>query len=246
MASVPEMSQTVDHAARLLQVLRGAGVLPTTELARRLGVSRTVATRLVSTLAAHDLVCRTPGGVTLGFGLLDLAAGLAATVRRAAQPHLQELALRVGETAVLAIADGDTAVAVDQVVADHRVVRIDYRSGSRHSLADAAHGRAMLAHAADDRVVRLVSARPDGAAVERDLAAIRRTGYATSHDELETGVTGVAAPIFDSRGVVVASIGVVAPTPRLSNEPELGAAVVAAATRTTRALSASPATRAPV
>ncbi len=224
---MPELSQTVDHAARLLVALRHGGAVSTTQLAERLGVSRTVATRLVATLEAHDLVRRTPGGVALGFGLLDLAAGLEVTVRTAAYPHLQQLAVRFHETAVLAIADGDTAVAVDQVVPDRRVVRIHYRAGSRHSLAEAAHGKAMLAYSAAAQ--RLLTTHPDPARIERELTAIRRNGYAISHDELEEGVTGIAAPILDVRGTAVASIGVVAPTARLPRERDVAPAVREAA-----------------
>lgn len=232
-----ETSQTADHALRLLEVLRAAGALSTTELAARLGVSRTVATRLVATLANHDLVRRTAGGVALGFGLLDLAAGLAVTVREAAHPHLQDLALRFHETAVLAVADGETAVAVDQVVPDRRVVRIHYHVGSRHSLAEAAHGKVMLAFA-DAATQRLVARRP---AQEAELAAIRKAGYAISQDELEEGVAGLAAPILDGRSVAVASIGVVAPSARLPRERDLAPAVRDAAAQITTELAVRPA-----
>lgn len=237
-----ETSQTVDHALRLLKVLRDTGALSTTELAARLGVTRTVATRLVATLASHDLVRRTSGGIALGFGLLDLAAGLAVTVREAAHPHLQDLALRFHETAVLAIADGETAVAVDQVVPDRRVVRIHYHVGSRHSLAEAAHGKVMLAFAdaATQRVV--IGRRTSG--FEEELAAIRKAGYAVSHDELEQGVAGLAAPILGADGRAVASIGVVAPSARLPRARDLGPAVRNAAAEITTALAALPAARA--
>lgn len=236
-----ETSQTVDHALRLLEVLRTAGALSITELAARLGVGRTVATRLVATLETHDLVRRTAGRVALGFGLLDLAAGLAVTVREASHPHLRELAVRFHETAVLAIADGDTAVAVDQVVPDQRIVRIHYHAGSRHSLAQAAHGKAMLAF--DDAAAeRLLAVHGDPVALRTNLGAIHRAGYATSHDELEEGVAGLAAPVLDRRGVAVASIGVVAPTGRLPRERDLAPAVRTAAARITTELADRPAT----
>lgn len=237
-----ETSQTVDHALRLLEVLRTAGALSTTELAARLGVGRTVATRLVATLEAHDLVRRTPGGVALGFGLLDLAAGLAVTVREAAHPHLQDLAVRFHETAVLAVADGETAVAVDQVVPDRRVVRIHYHAGSRHSLGQAAHGKVMLAFA--DAATQRAVARRSRAGLAAELASIRTAGHAVSHDELEEGVAGLAAPILDVRGAAIASVGVVAPSARLPRERDLAPAVRDAAAQITAELAARPASRA--
>jgi DNA-binding IclR family transcriptional regulator len=194
----------------------------------------------VATLAAHDLLRRTSGGVALGFGLLDLAAGLAVTVREAAHPHLQDLAVRFHETAVLAIADGETAVAVDQVVPDRRVVRIHYHAGSRHSLGDAAHGKVMLAFA-DAQTRRRVPSRPG---LDAELAAIRKAGFAMSHDELEDGVAGLAAPILGVAGVALASIGIVAPSARLPQERDLAPAVRGAAAQITTELAARPASRA--
>ncbi|CAN5493017.1 MAG: IclR family transcriptional regulator [Acidimicrobiia bacterium] len=223
---MPETSKTVDQAVRMMHQIRSTGAAPTAELARRLGLGRTVVARLVATLERHDLVRRTPQGIDLGYGLVGLADMVSPAVRSTARPHLQELADTFQETAVLAVVDGDDAVAVDQVVPDARVVRIHYRPGTRHSLAAAAHGRAMLAHADLATVGRLAAGRPG---IEAELDRIRRRGYAVSHDELEDGVAGVAAAIVDRSGRPIASLGIVAPTPRLPSGAELAAAVVAAA-----------------
>jgi len=229
-----DTSKTVHQALLALEALRDGGPGTVTDLARRLGLSRTVMTRLVTTLEQHDLVRRTGDGIDLGFGLLDLATGLAATLRDTARPFLQELAVRFHETAVLAVADHDMAVAVDQVVPDRRLVRVHYRAGTRHSLADAAHGRAMLAFA--PAAVSRMGTLPAPAELEHELAVVRRRGYAVSHDELETGVAGLAAPVLDHTGVAIASVGVVAPVTRLPAERTLGPAVVDAAERITAAL----------
>jgi len=234
---VAETSKTVDHAARLLVAVRNAGPESTTELAKRLELSRTVTTRLIATLEAHDLVRRTDEGVALGFGLLDLAAGLASGVRQAATPQLQDLAVRFRETAVLALADHDSAVAVDQVLPDRRVMRVHYQSGLRHSLVEAAHGRAMLAHL-ESAATRLLAERTDAARLHAELETVRRRGWALSHDELESGITGVASPVFDGRGTAIASIGLVAPTGRFPGERSVGPAVREAADMVSAAIAA--------
>jgi IclR family KDG regulon transcriptional repressor len=225
-----DTSKTVDHAARLLAAVRTAGTASTTELARRLELSRTVTTRLVATLAAHDLLRRTAEGVSLGFGLLDLAAGLGYGIREAARPYLEELAAQFHETAVLTLAADDAAIAVDQVLPDRRVMRVHYQSGSRHSLMEAAHGRAMLAHL-PQTVEQLVAGRKDRGRLLAELDEVRRRGYALSHDELEHGVTGLAAPVFDAHSEAVASIGLVAPSARFPGVPEVAGAVRRAADR---------------
>ncbi len=221
-----ETSKTVDLAVRVMHQIRSSGPAPTSELARRLGLGRTVVARLVATLERHDLVRRTPAGVDLGYGLVGLADRVAPAVRHAARPHLQGLAATFNETAVLAVVDGDDAVAVDQVVPEGRVVRIHYHPGTRHPLAVAAHGRAMLAHVEPAVVARLAGGDPDLLA---ELARVRRKGYAVSHDELEEGVAGVAAAIVDRTGRPLGSLGVVAPAPRLPSADGLAAALVEAA-----------------
>ncbi len=223
---MPETSKTVHHALDVLGHLRAEGPAPAASIAARLGLSRTVVARLLATLAAHDLVRRTDGGFAVGLGILELAAGVEPRLRDAARPVLTDLADRFQETAVLAVRQGTYAVAVDGVVPGGRVVRVHYQPGTRHLLTEAAHGRCMLASLAPD----------DPAAVAADgLDAVRRAGYATSHDELEPGVSGLAAPVIDGRGVV-AAVGVVAPTGRMPGEAELADAVCAAAARITAAL----------
>lgn len=233
-----ETSKTVDQALRLLAALRTDGAGSPTELARRLGTSRTVISRLVATLEVHDLVRRTVGGVDLGFGLLDLAAGLAPDLRSTARPHLETLAAELHETAVLAVVDGDQAIAVDQVVPDRRVVRIHYRSGSRHALYEAAHGRAILASSPPTTIERATSHHVDPGVLQAGLGRIRREGYAVTHDELEAGVSGIAAPVLDSDGVAIASVGVVAPTSRFPAVGDIAPSIVAAARAVTTDLAA--------
>jgi DNA-binding IclR family transcriptional regulator len=148
---------------------------------------------------------------------------------------LEDLAGRFGETALLAVRDGNDAVAVDQVLGTaHRVTEVRYRPGYRHPLEVAAHGRAILAF--------LPSADPDP---DPDLAEARRRGYVFSSGELEPGAAGLAAPVLDGAGVALASIGVVAPDHRLPDLGELAAAVRAAAHRVARELARANGSRSP-
>jgi DNA-binding IclR family transcriptional regulator len=55
-----------------------------------------------------------------------------------------------------------------------------------------------------------------GEVEEREL--IRRRGYATSIDELEVGLSALAAPVLGSDGVVVAALSISGPTSRLTSE----------------------------
>src|SRR5919106_15566 len=202
-----EQSKTVHAAPPLLPPLgggRGAGgggARP-----RRLGLSRSATARLLTTLEAHDVARCTPAGWGLGLGLLALAANVEPMLRDAARPALDMLAERFGETALLTVREGDEAVAIDQVLGTgSQIVHVRYRTGYRHPLDVAAHGRALLA-----------PPPPDG---ERPAAIV-------SDGALEPGVQGVAAPIFDVRGAApIASIGLVAPAHRFPPVREVADAV---------------------
>jgi DNA-binding IclR family transcriptional regulator len=71
--------------------------------------------------------------------------------------------------------------------------------------------------------------------VASELRSIRRAGYAHSDSEAYQGVAGMSAPIFDWRGVVIGSIGLVGPSTRLTRRWRLAVApeVIAAAARIT-------------
>ena len=55
----------------------------------------------------------------------------------------------------------------------------------------------------------------DRAVLRAELARSRRRGWATTVDELEVGLSGIAVPVFGPRGQVVGAVGVSGPTPRV-------------------------------
>ncbi len=217
-----ETSKTVNQALLVLRSLSEQGPANPTELARRLELSRTVVLRLLATLEQHGFARRSGGGFDLGFGLLEVASSIEPVLRRAARPALAALVAEWRETAVLSVRDGEDVVAVDQVVAEGRMVQVQYRVGSRHRLGEAAHGACLLAF--------------DPATPHDGLDVVRGAGFATSRDELEPGVSGLAAPVFDGTGPAVAALGIVAPTARMPAPAELAPSVVAAADAVTEIL----------
>jgi IclR family transcriptional regulator, KDG regulon repressor len=226
-----ERAQTVDQAMRLLRSIAVDGRGSAGVLAARLGLNRTVVYRLLRTLEAHGTVRRDGGEFTLGLELVALAHAVESDVRQAARPSLEWLTERSMETALLAVPDGDEAVAVDQVVPAERMVRVHYRPGFRHSLARGAHGRALLAFCPAAQIDRVVADLGVADAVRRRLGQTRRRGYAVSRNELQSGAAGVAAPVRDPTGAVVASIGVVVPVSRFEGGDALAQDVLTAAQR---------------
>jgi DNA-binding IclR family transcriptional regulator len=185
-----ETSQTLDRGLRVLKLLADTDHgLTVTELSTKLGVNRTVVYRLLATLEQHALVRRDPGGrARVGLGVLRLGRQVHPLVREAALPVLRELAEEVGATAHLTLVDGAEALAVAVVEPSWTDYHVAYRSGFRHPLNKGAAGRAVLAGRAPDRE--------------------REPGFVLTHNKLEAGASGVAAPLLGVVGVE-GSVGVV-------------------------------------
>jgi len=169
-----EASQTLDRGLRLLELLAATDEpVSVTDLADALGVARPVVYRLLATLEDHGLaVADEAGGYRAGLGLARLTGRVVPALRATAEPHLRLLAEEVGATAHLTMAEGDEGVAVVVVEPSSTTVHVAYRAGSRHPLDRGAAGRAIL-----------------GARTGRPTRWYLTTG------ELESGATGLAAPL---------------------------------------------------
>jgi DNA-binding IclR family transcriptional regulator len=209
--------QTLDRGLNLLSELAAAPEgLTVSELAARLGVHRTIASRLASTLGAHHMVLRgADGRYRLGLRLLELSLHVLPRLSDVALPELRRLAETLEVTAFLSVADGEDCVAIAVVEPARADVHVAYRVGSRHSLNRGAPGIAILA------------GRPARADEDKEVSQARRVGYSFTSGHLQPGAVGVAAPVPDT--TVSASVGVVdfAELPRR----RAGEQVIAAAER---------------
>jgi DNA-binding IclR family transcriptional regulator len=224
-----ETSKTVDQALVLLKAIAAGGPGSTTELARRTSLHRTVAYRLLATFDRHGFVRRLGDRWELGIALLGLGQQVEPELRQVARPSLAGLVAVTGETAVLSVPDSDQAVVLDQIPATGHVVRVEYPPGFRHPLSLGGHGRAILAYCAPELVERVLAGVDEVEGLRAELASIRASGYATSHDELRSGAWGLAVPVLGADDRVMGSIGVVTPVSRLPDEAGLVPVVAAAA-----------------
>ena len=214
---MPEISKTADQALTVLIEVTERGPLSPAQLARALGLNRTVVHRLLTTLHQRGFVTRQNGSYVPGTLLVRLADHVQPEMRVAGRVAMGRLVEEVGETIVMHIPDGDEAVVLEQVVAQNNVVRVQHEIGSRHALAAGASGRALLAYLGDhatQRVLRHVE-HPD--TVRRQLEGVRQLGYALSHDELQQGVHGLAVPVTGPSGTAIASMAILVPANRAAN-----------------------------
>lgn len=223
--------QSVERSLDLLEALSeaegGIGIL---DLSARVSLHASTAHRLLSTLLSRGYVCRTsPNGLyALGPRALALAQSFSARRDfRFAHPFLEQLMEETGETANLSILDRDQAVYIDQVPSP-RLVRMFAAIGRHVPLHSTGCGKVLLAHLDPIRRTALVQERKlerstrftitSSAELERELADIRRRGYAEDNQENDEGVRCVAAPVRDHTTQVIAAISVSGPTTRVTKD----------------------------
>jgi DNA-binding IclR family transcriptional regulator len=198
--------------------------LPLSALARRAELPLTTAHRLVGELAAWGaLDRRADGRYVIGRRLWDvgLLAPVSRELRDVALPFLQDLAAATGENAHLAVRDGARALFVERI-SGRSAVPIVSRTGSRLPLHATGVGKVLLAHA-DPEVLAEVLRQPqrvtrytvvEPGVLRRQVAEVRRRGYAVTGEEMSLGAASVAVPVRDAEGQVVAALGVVAASSR--------------------------------
>jgi DNA-binding IclR family transcriptional regulator len=201
-------TQAIDRAAQLLvRVVESPQPVGVNELAERSGLPRSTTSRLVGALERQGLVQRLgdrgrirPGPVLLRFASRDSAA----TLIELAQPSLRRLADASGETINLAVPGPSAVEHLAQEDTAHFVGVTDW-VGRSVPFEQAANGKCFLAFGG---AVKLTP----------ELQQVRARGYATSIDELEVGLTAMAASVLASDGTAAAALSISGPTARLTSE----------------------------
>ncbi len=218
--------QSVDRAITVLEILARAGEAGVTDIATELGVHKSTAFRLVSALENRGLVEQNSerGKYCLGVGILRLAGATTARLDLVQESReiVRQLASQTGETVNLAVLSDGAALYVDQVAGSSALQSHNW-VGQRIPLHATSNGRVLLSGLPDGEVLKaagkLRALTPETVTSGKRLLAIvgevRQSGYAVAVDELELGLTAVAAPIRNANGDIRASMSVSGPTVRL-------------------------------
>ncbi len=223
MPRVPTGESSLARAVRILESFTpDRPELTVTELARRAGLHLATASRLIGQLVDHGLLSRGPDReVRIGFRMWELASRAAPTrsLRDAAMPYLEDLHAVVGHHAQLAVRDGDDVVFLERLSARDAVVNYS-RIAGRLPLHISSSGVVLLASAPAELQERLLSrpleARTPATVTDPDrlaatLEQVRRQGYALLPGHVHPDATGVAVPIRNGLGEVVAALSVIVP-----------------------------------
>ena len=185
------------------------------DLARHTGLPKTTVVRLVGTLeGAGMLWIRPDSTITVGAGLLRWArlARSAWEPSEAVRQVLRELADSCRETVNVYVRQGTTRVCVAQAEGP-QLVRHVVRIGDELTLGAGAASKVLLTGAGD---AILLAVAKDADKLRADVESVRKRGYAVSHGEREAGASGLAAPVVDQVGHVVAALGIGGPTSRFT------------------------------
>lgn len=206
-------TQSIDRAAQLLvRVVEAAEPVAVGELASTTGLPKSTTSRLVGALERQGLVQRVgdrgglrPGPVLLRFAQRDVPE---ANLVELASPALRRLAEETGETINLGV---PTPLGVEHLAqrdSRHFVGGTNW-VGRRVPHQTSANGKVFLAYGA---------VSPPPGLDPRELESIRARGWASAADELEQGLSALAAPVHDPAGDVVAALSISGPTIRLTPE----------------------------
>ncbi|MBP6997075.1 MAG: IclR family transcriptional regulator [Phycicoccus sp.] len=231
-------TQAVDRALDLLaRVVQAGEPVSFTELSDRTGLARSTTSRLLSALERGGFVVRDGEGTFVPGVLFEMYAASRdgdALLIQTCHPELVALGEETGETIHLAVARADTVVHLDQVDSTYFLGSRDW-IGVEVPPHTSALGKVLYAwDALTLPAGELEAPTPQSIAsvadLARELPGIRRRGWAQTVDELELGLTGLAAPVLVD-GVIVAAIGLSGPTSRLADQISTTGAVVAAHAR---------------
>jgi DNA-binding IclR family transcriptional regulator len=185
----------------------------------------------MTTLSHHGFVKRDEATKRYALGIALAEYGRIALnnldIRQLAKPYLQTLVDYSGETAVLAILNGTKMVMIDK-----REPLIQIRAspfiGMRFPATATSNGKALLAWLPENRVTEIIqneglpeltkSSIVKPAAYRAELEATRERGYAIDREEFQEGVSGVSAPVFSPKGLVIATLSLAGPSFRMTEE----------------------------
>jgi DNA-binding IclR family transcriptional regulator len=192
-------SQTLDRGIRALEMVAAAsGGMTVQDVADGLGVHRTIAHRLLATLADHRLIARGPDNrFRAGGGLTALAGGVQSTLRETAMPIMRKLAEELESTVVLLVREGEEVVGIAVAAPTKSTYHLAFRTGSRHPLGRGSAG------------ICLLSALPPRPGERPEVTRARAQGFAVSRGEVEPGAHGLAVLIRQGDSVPNACLNLI-------------------------------------
>jgi DNA-binding IclR family transcriptional regulator len=229
-----DAAQTLRRGLNVLTLLTRfqADGLGVSEIARRLGLSKTTAVRLTRTLLEEKFVAQDAATRRYRLGPEAYAVGLAAepsyALQRVAAPVLRSLAMETGDWIFFTVRHGLEAICISRASANKQYPQKALRVGDRHPLGLGTGGLAILAAMPDAQVEATVDANSaaygtvyenmTAEIVRKQVIETRSRGYSFIPGTLSPGYWGIGVPLLQEPGVPVAAIVLVSTAARLGDQ----------------------------
>jgi DNA-binding IclR family transcriptional regulator len=201
------------------------------ELSTHLELPKSTLHRFLVSLESHGILRRDSDDRRWRLGYrLSVWGGNAvqsAGLHQVARPAMQDLVDATGETAILTVFQAHEVVCIAKVETRHSV-RMMLDVGMRRPPHAGASSKVLMAFLPEDKVQAIIEDKglprlcsntiTDPHELRAELIRIREMGYAVSREETDQGAWGIATPIRDPDGDVVAAIGIAGPSSRFTEE----------------------------
>lgn len=218
------MVQALDRGLRILEILSEKTEMSITELAEMLNVDKSTVSRLVETLRQHDMVQlnKSTKKYRMGFRILHFGKSLEKNLNiiDIARPILKDVSEKLNENVHLCAFNNTMAYVIDQVVRDS-AYSISATIGMIEPMHASSVGKCILAYRPEHTLRQMLhnyeytryteKTIQDEDALLRELAKIKRQGFAMDDEEVSVGIRCVAVPIFSYGNQVRYSIGISVP-----------------------------------
>ncbi|OIN94258.1 MAG: IclR family transcriptional regulator [Comamonadaceae bacterium CG1_02_60_18] len=221
--------QVIERMFTLIDILAAReDAMSLKEISEKAGLHASTTHRILNDLATGRFVDRPQSGTyRLGMRLLELGNLVKnrLNVRDAAVAPMHELHRMTQQPINLSMRQGDEIVYIERAFSERSGMQVIRAIGGRAPLHLTSVGKLFLA-SDDPHKIRAYAARTGLSghtknsltqlpALERELARVKREGYANDNEELELGVRCMAAGIYDDQGRLVAGLSVSAPAGRM-------------------------------
>lgn len=223
--------QSVVRASDILKCFYDSRELGLLEIARMVGLNKSTAYGLVSTLVACGFLQQDPvsGKYSVGVESFRLGQCFKLDVIKYIRPYLSSLSEEFHETVNYLVRDGADVIYLEKVESAMSV-RISTYRGQRRPMYCNGAGKAIWAFlppAEQDAVMDMTSFEKitentitDRAAMLAELSTVRERGYAVDNEEAEYGLYCIAVPLTDRSGKPIGALSLSGPKMRMTQELE--------------------------
>lgn len=220
--------QSVQNGLQILQLFTlEKPVWGVTEMAHALQISKSSVSRLIIDLLEEGFLQKEGKKYSLGFSLLSISGVITShlEIHRESKDVLKSLVAELGETAHLAILEGNEITYVHKVECSTPVQLLS-SIGKRNPVTCTSSGKVLLAYQKKSYIERIMkeglpqmgpNSQTDPEQLTEQLSEIKKQGFSICIDEMHENAVSIAAPVRDYTEEVVAAVSVIGTRDRMQD-----------------------------